>query len=78
MDVAFVKTKQLPWYFLYFGSSKDYSKKIRSIASSQGYKLNEKGLFDKINGKRINFNPDKEKEIFDFLELEYILPENRF
>lgn len=78
MDVVFISEKQLPWYLLYFGSSRDFSKKIRLIASKKGYKLNEKGLFDKINGKRINFNPNKEKEIFDFLELEYILPENRF
>jgi len=77
MDVAFVKRKQLPWYFLYFGSSKDYSKKIRSIASSQGYKLNEKGLFDRKTGKRINFNPKTEKEIFDFLKIEYVPPELR-
>jgi len=78
MDVVFISEKQLPWYLLYFGSSRDFSKKIRLIASKKGYKLNEKGLFDKINGKRINFNPDKEEEIFDFLELEYILPQNRF
>jgi apurinic endonuclease APN1 len=77
MDVAFVKKSQLPWYFLYFGSSKDYSKKIRTIASSQGYKLNEKGLYDKKTGKRINFNPKTEKEIFDFLKIEYILPKLR-
>ena len=77
MDVAFVKESQLPWYFLYFGSSKDYSKKIRTIASSQGYKLNEKGLFDRKTGKRVNFDPKTEKEIFDFLKIEYVPPELR-
>jgi apurinic endonuclease APN1 len=77
MDVAFVKKSQLPWYFLYFGSSKDYSKKIRTIASLKGYKLNEKGLYDKKTGKRINFNPKTEKEIFDFLKIEYVPPELR-
>jgi DNA polymerase/3'-5' exonuclease PolX len=77
MDVGFIPEKQLPWYLLYFGSSVDFSKKIRLIASKKGYKLNEKGLYNKINGKRINFDPIKEEEIFDFLELEYILPENR-
>ena len=77
MDVAFIKEKQLPWYLLYFGSSRDFSKKIRLIASKKGYKLNEKGLFDKNTGKRINFYPTKEKEIFDFLEIKYVLPKNR-
>ena len=77
MDVAFIKEKQLPWYLLYFGSSRDFSKKIRLIASKKGYKLNEKGLFYKNSGKRVNFYPTKEKEIFDFLEIEYVLPKNR-
>lgn len=77
MDVAFVKKTQLPWYFLYFGSSKYYSKKIRSIASSKGYKLNEKGLYDRKTGKKINFHPKTEKQIFAFLKIEYVPPELR-
>jgi len=77
MDVAFIEKKYLPWYLLYFGSSKDFSKKIRGIASKKGYKLNEKGIFYKNTGKRIDFNPIEEKEIFEFLEIPYIKPKNR-
>ena len=77
MDIAFIDNKYLPWYLLYFGSSKDFSKKIRFIASKKGYKLNEKGLFNKVNGKRIDFNPNNEKEIFDYLNIDYIKPEDR-
>ena len=77
MDIAFIENKYLPWYLLYFGSSKDFSKKIRLIASKQGYKLNEKGLYNKKNGKRINFNPNNEKEIFEYLKIKYIKPEHR-
>lgn len=77
MDVAFINKKYLPWYLLYFGSSKDFSKKIRGIASKKGYKLNEKGLFNKKTGKRIDFEPLNEKDIFNFLNIDYIKPENR-
>ena len=77
LDIAFVDEKNLPWYLLYFGSSKDFSKKIRYIASKKGYKLNEKGLFDKKTNLKIDFNPKDEKEIFDFLEIDYVLPEKR-
>jgi DNA polymerase/3'-5' exonuclease PolX len=35
MDIAFIEEKLLPWYILYFGSSKDFSKKIRIIASKK-------------------------------------------
>jgi len=77
MDMLFTNTKQLPWYLLYFGSGRDFSKKIRLYASKQGYKLNEKGLFDKITGKKIKLNVDKEEDIFKFLKIKYIKPENR-
>lgn len=77
MDVAYVEEKYLPWYLLYFGSSKDFSKKIRSIALKLGYKLNEKGIYNKETGIRINFDPDEEKDIFTFLNIEYIPPEKR-
>lgn len=60
MDIAFVKEKYLYFYLLYFGSDRDFSKKIRAIVSKIGYKLNEKGLFDK-NNRRINFNPKSEE-----------------
>jgi deoxyribonuclease-4 len=77
MDMLFINTKELPWYLLYFGSSRDFSKKIRLYASKKGYKLNEKGLFDKITGKKIKLNVKKEEDIFKFLKIKYIKPENR-
>lgn len=77
IDVAFIEEKNLPWYLLYFGSSREFSKKIRLIASKLGYKLNEKGLFDKITNKKINFNPKSEEDIFNYLKIAYVKPENR-
>jgi DNA polymerase/3'-5' exonuclease PolX len=77
MDVAFIREDELPWYLLYFGSSRNFSKRIRLHASKLGYKLSEKGLFNKINGKRIDFYPRTEEEIFHFLNMEYVKPENR-
>ena len=77
MDIAFVNKKNLVWYLLYFGSGRIFSKKIRIVASKKGYKLNEKGLFDKKTGVKIDFNPNSEKDIFDYLTIDYIIPENR-
>jgi apurinic endonuclease APN1 len=77
MDVAFVESENISWYLLYFGSSREFSKKIRLIVSKMGYKLNEKGLFYKNTGKKINFNPKDEKDIFNFLKIDYVKPENR-
>ena len=54
-----------------------FSKKIRIVASKKGYKLNEKGLYNKKSGKLIDFQPKSEKDIFNFLKIPYVLPENR-
>ena len=77
IDVAFVEEKYLPWYLLYFGSSREFSKKIRNIASKLGYKLNEKGIYYRNSGKKVNFNPINEEDIFKYLNIEYIPPEKR-
>ena len=76
MDIAFVQQKYLYFYLLYFGSGRDFSKKIRAIASKRGYKLNEKGLFDK-NNRRINFNPKSEEDIFKYLGANYVEHKDR-
>lgn len=78
IDISYILEDQLPWYLLYFGSSREFSKKIRTIASKKGYKLNEKGLADKKTGKMIDFQPRDEKEIFDFLEIEYVDVKDRY
>jgi endonuclease IV/DNA polymerase/3'-5' exonuclease PolX len=78
IDIAYILEEQLPWYLLYFGSSREFSKKIRTIASKKGYKLNEKGLFNKKTGKMLDFQPRDEKEIFDFLEIEYVDVKDRY
>ena len=78
IDIAYILEDQLPWYLLYFGSSREFSKKIRMIASKKGYKLNEKGITDKKTGAMIDFQPRDEKEIFDFLEIEYVNVKDRY
>ena len=77
LDIAFVENEHKYFYMLYFSSSKDFSKKIRKIASDKGYKLNEKGLFNKNTNKKVNFIPKNEKDIFNFLNIKYIKKENR-
>ncbi len=77
MDIMMIDEEELPWYLLYFGSDKEFSKKIRKIAIDKGYKLSEKGIFDRKTGKRIDFYPKEEKEIFTFLEIPYVPPSER-
>ena len=77
IDIAYVEQSKLPWYLLYFGSSREFSKKIRAQASKKGYKLTEKGLYNKNSDSLINFTPKNEENIFKYLNIEYVKPENR-
>ena len=60
---------------LYFGSGKYFSKYIRGVAKSQGYKLNQYGIEDTKTGKLKTFRT--EKSIFNFLKLPYLTPQER-
>lgn len=77
MDIILIDEKELPWYLLYFGSDKQFSKKIRREAIERGYRLSEQGLFNRKSGKKIKFEPKTEKNIFNYLGIEYSKPENR-
>ena len=47
---------------------------MRQVAVNMGYTLNEYGLFDKNNN---SFVVNSEKEIFDLLKMEYLMPHQR-
>lgn len=77
VDFRFSDKKTLPFYTLYFGSGENFSRKIRQHAKDLGYKLNEKGLFRLKNGSELDYKFNKEEDIFKFLELEYVKPDDR-
>ena len=77
IDLLFITKSELPWFYVYFGSDLVFARKIREYAGKLGYRLNEKGIFNRKTGKRINFEPKTEKEIFKFLGLDYIKPKDR-
>ena len=76
IDIKCTTRKYLATYLLYFGSGKYFSKFIRKIAKDKGYKLNQYSIEDLKNNKKYFFKT--EKEIFKFLDLPYIKPEDRF
>lgn len=74
IDIRFVKYKSYPTALLYFTGSKDFNRKMRMVAKSFGYTLNEYGLYDK-NNKEIKI--ENEKDVFKKLNMEYVEPKNR-
>lgn len=74
--------KEFITMLLYITGSKEFNIKMRSIAKSKNYLLNQRGLYkikkDKNNNiEKILIDVKSEKEIFDILNMEYVLPQNR-
>jgi DNA polymerase/3'-5' exonuclease PolX len=74
IDILFVKPENYPAALLYFTGSGDHNQKMRSIAKSKNFKLNEYNLQDE-KGNQIKVK--NEKDIFEKLDMEYLDPENR-
>lgn len=74
IDIRFIPYESYFSALLYFTGSADLNKQMRNIAKSKNLKLSEYGLF-KSNGDKINIT--SERDIFDELDMEYLLPRLR-
>lgn len=80
VDFLYTTPEEYPFSILYFTGSKIFNTVMRGKALKQGYSLNEHGLY-LMDGKKKGNKIDKvfkdEKDIFDFLNLEYKEPTER-
>ena len=87
IDIMDTDIFTFPFAQLYFTGSGEFNSNMRSNALRLGYSLNEYCLSDKKTKKPIDSsiiinkigksNFTNEKDIFDFLDMEYIIPEKR-
>lgn len=75
LDVLYAPPDEHPFAMLYFTGSKELNTRMRAHALSQGLTLNEKGLFRKE--QRVAHPFRTERDIFEYLELPYVPPEER-
>ncbi|WMW21355.1 DNA polymerase/3'-5' exonuclease PolX [Methanolobus mangrovi] len=75
VDLRVVEMASFGSMIQHFTGSKEHNIHLRKIALSKGYSLNEYGFKNEISGKLTPCS--KEKEIYDFLGLEYLPPEIR-
>lgn len=91
IDIFYVKKEEYPFALLHYTGNYLFNIYMRNIANKKGYKLNQYGLFllenDEINDtktqdqlkiekEQIN-NINSERNIFDFLNLEWKEPKER-
>tara|TARA_B100002052_G_scaffold132486_1_gene121706 strand:+ start:11 stop:3037 length:3027 start_codon:yes stop_codon:yes gene_type:complete len=80
VDFLYASPEEYPFSILYFTGSKIFNTIQRQRALKLGYTLNEHGLYHIENGKKTNKVDktfDSERDIFKFLGMEYIEPQNR-
>ncbi len=74
VDLRNVSQKSFPYALNYFTGSREHNTRLRKIAQSKGYKLNEYGLFTEKGSPLLS---STEKDIYNHLGFPYILPELR-
>lgn len=81
VDVSWCNKSDLPYSLLHFTGSAASNIRLRAISQKMGYKLNQYGIYDAW-GNRVTGNDNisevkDEKDIFTFLGIDYVEPENR-
>jgi DNA ligase (NAD+) len=80
VDFLYTGLEEFPFAILYFTGSKIFNTVMRHIALEKGYTMNEHGI-NKMEGKKkgekATHHFRNEKDIFDFLGLEYKAPTER-
>jgi DNA polymerase/3'-5' exonuclease PolX len=74
IDIRLIQYQSFYPAILYFTGSREMNRKMRYVADSKGWLLNEYGLFDE-NNNMISVN--SEKDIFELLQMEYVKPTDR-
>ena len=87
LDIIDTSTENYPFAVLYFTGSGGFNSMMRGIALMKGYSMNEYCISDKKTKKPIDSSIIKskigkeqfetEKDIFKFLDMEYVEPEQR-
>ena len=80
VDFLYTSPEEYPFSVLYFTGSKIFNTVMRHQALQMGLTMNEHGLYtmkDKKKGEKVPHNFNSEKDIFDYLNMEYKSPEER-
>ena len=80
VDFLYTSPEEFPFAILYFTGSKMFNTMMRQHALNMGLTMNEHGLYKFINktkGEKVPHIFKTEKDIFEYLNLQYVPPENR-
>lgn len=74
IDIRYMPQESYYTAILYFTGSRDFNRKMRGVAITMDYKLNEYAL---LNSNGTPFKITSEEDVFDKLNMEYLQPKYR-
>ena len=77
IDIMYTKPEEYPFAILYFTGSMEFNMKMRANLLERGLSLNEYSLKDNDTKKPVNHKFAVEKDIFDYIGMEYVHPCDR-
>ena len=77
IDIMYTKPEEYPFAVLYFTGSSEFNQRMRAEVLAGGLSLNEYSLKDVDTKKKVDHIFNNEKDIFEYLDYEYLEPENR-
>jgi DNA polymerase/3'-5' exonuclease PolX len=77
IDILYSPKSEYAFAQLYFTGNDAFNIEMRTLAANKGFILNEKRLVDKHTGIAVSQHFQSERDIFDFLGLEYVEPSLR-
>ena len=73
----YTKPGEYPFAIMYFTGSMEFNTMVRQKCLDRGLSLNEYSLKDSNTKKVVDHGFKEEKDIFDYLDIEYVEPEDR-
>lgn len=77
IDLLYTNKKQYPFAVLYFTGDANFNVSMRSYCMTKGLSLSEHGIKDDKTGELIDIGAKTERDIFDYVGLEYVEPKDR-
>lgn len=77
IDIMFTKPEEYPFAILYFTGSKEFNVKMRSELLEKDLSLNEYGITNLEDNKKVKHGCKTEMEVFEYLGYDYVHPHER-
>jgi len=77
IDLLYTNKKEYPFAVLYFTGDASFNVNMRAYCMTKGLSLSEHGIKDDKTGEFIDIGAKTEKDIFEYIGLEYIEPKDR-